>query len=111
MYYATLSRLIFTSAVKVYEAQAKLMWEETVTKYRDEAVYRTEYVNEEYNTNLYLYSRLPLIAIGIIGIILQRVKPRTSLASKQPFSVITSFYNPKLFPTLHSFAKLLMFII
>ncbi|MEM3873796.1 MAG: hypothetical protein QXU45_01485 [Candidatus Bathyarchaeia archaeon] len=73
VYYATLSRLILTSTVKVYQAQAKLVWEETVTKYRDEVAYRTEYVNEEYNTNLYLYLGLLLIATGII---LRIVKPK-----------------------------------
>jgi len=72
VYYATLSRLIFTSTVKVYEAQVKLRWEETVTKYRNETAYRTEYVNEEYNTNLYLYLGLTIIAIGVI---LQLRKP------------------------------------
>jgi hypothetical protein len=66
VYYTTLSKLIFTSTVKVYEAQAKLRWEETVTKYRDEIAYRTETVNEEYNTNLYFYFGLAIIGVGVI---------------------------------------------
>jgi len=73
VYYTTLSRLIFTSTVKVYEAQAKLRWEETVTKYRNEIEYRTENVDEEYNTNLYLYLGLSIIGVSVI---LQLKRPK-----------------------------------
>ena len=64
-YYAVVSNSpIFASPIKLYEAKAILIWQETVTKYENETRYRTEYITKEVNSNLYLYSGLVIIGIG-----------------------------------------------
>jgi len=73
-YYAVVSNsLILGPSVKLYGAEAMLVWQETVTKYRDEIRYRTEYVYKEINSNLYLYSGIALIGIGMVLPILAKV--------------------------------------
>jgi hypothetical protein len=46
--------------------EAKLTWLETVTKYREEVRYKTEYVTRNVNEYLILYAGFLLIAIGSI---------------------------------------------
>ncbi|MEM0095707.1 MAG: hypothetical protein QW660_03630 [Candidatus Bathyarchaeia archaeon] len=65
-YYAVLSRLPFASSVKVYQAQATLIWQETVTKYH------TEYVPKNVADSLYLYIGAIAIIIGCIFIVVPR---------------------------------------
>ncbi|MEM3356268.1 MAG: hypothetical protein QW166_00400 [Candidatus Bathyarchaeia archaeon] len=65
-YYATVSRPLFSSSVKLYQAQATLIWQETVTKTRNETRYRTEYIPKEVNSSLYLYSGLAIIGVGVV---------------------------------------------
>jgi hypothetical protein len=72
-YYTIVSRPPLTSSVKLYQAQAVLTWQETVTKYRNETQYQTEYVSKEVNSNLYLYSGLVIIGIGVAIPILKTI--------------------------------------
>jgi hypothetical protein len=51
--------LVLTT-IKLYSAQAKLTWRETVTKYR------IDYVPKEVADNLYLYYGLTILGIRII---------------------------------------------
>jgi len=73
-YYTTISRPLFSLSVKLYQAKAILTWQETVTKIRNETRYRTEYIPKEVNSNLYLYSGLVIIGIGVVIPILERQK-------------------------------------
>jgi len=74
-YYAVVSNTpILGPSVKLYQAQAILKWQETVTKYRNETQYQTEYVSKEVNSNLYLYSGLVIFGIGVVIPILERQK-------------------------------------
>lgn len=57
---------LFTQ-VRIVFYQSKLTWQETVTKIRNETHYRTEYIPKEVNSNLYLYSGLAIIGVGVMA--------------------------------------------
>jgi hypothetical protein len=65
-YYIAISNPWLFTTIKVYSAEAKLTWLETVTKYREETRYRTEYVTRNVNEYFILYAGLVLIAIGSV---------------------------------------------
>jgi hypothetical protein len=54
VYYLAISNPWIFTTIKVYSAQAKLTWQETVTRYREETRYRTEYIANKVNLSLYL---------------------------------------------------------
>jgi hypothetical protein len=60
IYYIAISNPWVLTTIKLYSAQAKLTWRETVTKYR------TDYVPKEVADNLYLYYGLTILGIGVV---------------------------------------------
>ncbi|MEM3698212.1 MAG: hypothetical protein QXQ94_12105 [Candidatus Bathyarchaeia archaeon] len=85
-YYIAISNPWVLTTIKLYSAQAKLTWQETVTKYR------TDYVLKEVADNSYLYYGLTILGIGIITLVaestinkykLSNIKKKTEVESKQ----------------------------
>ena len=82
-YYAVVSNTpLFGSSVKLYQAQAILVWQETITQYQNE----TEYVPKEVKDNLYLYSGLIIAVIGIAILIYKKSRHEISQTSCKKFS-------------------------
>jgi hypothetical protein len=79
-YYLAISNPWAFTTIKVYSAEAKLTWLETVTKYRDETRYRTEYITRNVNEYLILYSGLVLVAIGSITRIIESRRSSDSVS-------------------------------
>ena len=78
-YYAVVSNSpLFGSPIKLYQAQAVLIWQETTTQYRNE----TEYVSKEVNDNLYFYSGILIFIIGLAVLIYRKLKPNFNLVIK-----------------------------
>jgi len=73
-YYAVVSNTLLGQSVKLYQAQAILVWQETITQYQNE----TEYVPKEVNDNLYLYSGLVIAIIGIAILIYKKSRHEAS---------------------------------
>lgn len=70
-YYLAISNPWVFTTIKVYSAEAKLTWLETVTRYREETRYRTQYVTRNVNEYFILYVGLVLVAIGSITRIIE----------------------------------------
>ncbi|MEM3697474.1 MAG: hypothetical protein QXQ94_08270 [Candidatus Bathyarchaeia archaeon] len=71
-YYIAVSNPWVLTTIKLYSAQAKLTWQEPVTKYR------TEYIPKEATDQLYLYSGLSIIGIALSVLTFQAIlKERT----------------------------------
>jgi hypothetical protein len=76
-YYIAISNPWVFTTIKLYSAQAKLTWQESVTKYR------TEYVPKEVADNLYLFYGLTIIGIGMIIPVAETIAKKHKLSLKK----------------------------
>ncbi|MEM3451351.1 MAG: hypothetical protein QXL52_05505 [Nitrososphaerales archaeon] len=69
----------FFTQVRIVFYESKVTWQETVT------LYRTEYIPKEVKTDLYLYSGLVIIGIGVFAPMLERRKGEAkTITTKSP---------------------------
>lgn len=86
VYYSVLANFSPTPLTLV-GSEAKITWQETVTKFRNETRYRTEYIPKEVNSNLYLYSGLAIIGIGVAYAIWKGKSQRAWLCLRRKFQI------------------------